>query len=92
MQIRADQLLCPVCKFAHLEFFPILHHMVCAFVGPSYDFVENETGYACPKCKRDIVSDDETCEVAGTSARCANCFKEMVVSLAIEAHDETNRA
>jgi predicted RNA-binding Zn-ribbon protein involved in translation (DUF1610 family) len=59
--------------------------MVCAFVGPSYDFVEKEAGYTCPKCRRDIVSGDETCEIVGASARCANCFKEMVVSPTIEA-------
>jgi predicted RNA-binding Zn-ribbon protein involved in translation (DUF1610 family) len=53
--------------------------MVCAFVGPSYDFDERQAGYSCPKCRRDIVSGDETCEIVGASARCAGCFKEMVV-------------
>jgi predicted RNA-binding Zn-ribbon protein involved in translation (DUF1610 family) len=54
--------------------------MVCAFVGPSYDFVEQAAGYACPKCQREISSGDETCEIVGTSAQCPNCFEEMVVS------------
>jgi len=85
VQIRADQSLCPVCKSARLELFPILHHMICAFVGPTYDFVEKEAGYTCPKCQRDIVSCDETCEIVGASARCADCFKEMVVSPTIDA-------
>lgn len=79
MQIRADQSHCPQCKAARLEFFPILHHMVCAFVGPSYDFIEQTAGYTCPKCQREILSGDETCEIVGASARCPTCFEEMVV-------------
>ena len=80
MQIGKDQSLCPVCKAASLEFFPIFHHMICAYVGPSYDFAETATAYTCPKCRRDIVSGDRTCEIVGTSARCLHCEGEMPVS------------
>jgi len=83
MQIRADQSLCPACEAGRLELFPVLHHMICAWVGPSYDFAETAAGYVCPKCRRDIVCGDETCEIVGTSARCASCFNEMVVSPAM---------
>jgi hypothetical protein len=79
MQIGADQSLCPVCE-ARLEFFPVLHHMICAYVGPAYDFIETSTGYGCPKCRRAIASSDETCEIVGTSARCVHCHSEIVVS------------
>jgi len=85
VQIEADQSYCPVCKAARLEGYPVLHHMICAFIGPSYDFVEKGAGYICPKCRRKIVSGDGTCEIVGASARCANCFSEMLVSPAAEA-------
>ena len=38
MQIEADQSVCPACGAEGLEIFPVLHHMMCAYVGPQYDF------------------------------------------------------
>jgi hypothetical protein len=38
MQIDADQSVCPACGADGLEFFPVFHHMICAYVGPEYDF------------------------------------------------------
>jgi predicted RNA-binding Zn-ribbon protein involved in translation (DUF1610 family) len=80
MQIEAEQAICPACGAAALERFPLLHHMLCAYVGPQYDFAPAAVGYVCPKCRRDIVSGDGACEIVGTSARCARCGREMVVS------------
>jgi DNA-directed RNA polymerase subunit RPC12/RpoP len=80
MQIQGDQSVCAACGAAELELFPVLHHMICAYVGPQYDFAANLTGYICPKCKRDIVSADQACEIVGTSARCTRCRKEMVLA------------
>ena len=79
MQIEADQSMCPACG-GGLDFFPVLHHMMCAYVGPEYDFVPSGKGYGCPKCRRPVVSGD--CEIVGTSAQCSRCHKEMVVSSA----------
>jgi predicted RNA-binding Zn-ribbon protein involved in translation (DUF1610 family) len=80
MQIEADQSLCPACGAEGLEIFPVLHHMMCAYVGPQYDFAPAAAGYTCPKCRRDVVSGDPACEIVGTSARCVRCGKETVVS------------
>ena len=80
MQIESDQTVCLACGAEGLEIVPVLHHMMCAYVGPQYDFVPAATGYTCPKCRRDIVSSDPACEIVGTSARCVRCRKEMVVS------------
>jgi predicted RNA-binding Zn-ribbon protein involved in translation (DUF1610 family) len=80
MQIRTDASICPVCNAAVLAFAPIFHHMICAYVGPAYDFAETAGGYVCPKCRRGILSGDQTCEIVGTSARCGNCGREMVAS------------
>jgi hypothetical protein len=79
MQIEANQSVCPGCGGA-LEFFSVLHHMVCAYVGPEYDFAPIATGYTCRKCQRGIVSGDQACEIVGTSARCVECRNEIVVS------------
>ena len=80
MQIEADRTVCPACGAAALMFFPVLHHMLWAYVGPDYDFIPAEAGYTCPKCRRSIVADDRACEIVGTSARCGACGREMMVS------------
>ena len=80
MQIEEDQSVCPACGTERLEIFPVLHHMMCAYVGPQYDFAPKLNRFTCPKCRRDIVSDDPACEIVGTSARCVRCRKEMMVS------------
>jgi Thaumarchaeal output domain 1 len=80
MQIERDQSVCPACGAEGLEIVPVLHHMMCAYVGPQYDFAATTDGYICPKCRRAIVANDLACEIVGTSARCVRCRKEMTVS------------
>ena len=80
MQIEMEQTVCPGCGAADLKFYPVFHHMICAYVGPQYDFLPAVAGYTCPKCLRDIVSDDHACEIVGTSALCLTCRLEMMVS------------
>jgi DNA-directed RNA polymerase subunit RPC12/RpoP len=80
MQIERERLTCPACGAEGLEFFPLMHHMMCAYVGPEYDFIPADAGYTCPKCRRAIVSGDSATEILGTSARCTRCRQEMVVS------------
>ena len=79
MQIDADQSLCPACG-GGLDFFPVFHHMMCAYVGPEYDFTPSSRRLQLPEMPRPIVSGDDACEIVGTSARCSRCNKEMVVS------------
>lgn len=78
VQIEGTQSICPACGAA-LAFSPVLHHMICAYVGPLYDFAAAPDGYTCPKCRREIGPSDEACEIVGESARCARCGKEMAV-------------
>ena len=80
MQIERDQSECPACGAAGLELYPLLHHMICAYVGPEYDFAPTADGFVCPKCRRGIVPNDPACEIVGTSARCVRCRSEAVVS------------
>jgi hypothetical protein len=85
LQIESDKSACPARGSAELEFYPVFHHMICAYVGPQYDFVAKAEGYTCPKCRRAIGSDDHTCEIVGMSARCRRCLKETMVSPAKSA-------
>ena len=80
MQIEDDLSICPGCGAGRLEFFPVLHHMICAYVGPQYDFDPAVAGYGCPKCRRNIVSGDPACEIVGTSARCLRCDEDRGVT------------
>jgi hypothetical protein len=79
MQIGPQDTICPACGAAALAFFPVLHHMLCAYVGPEYDFIPAPQGYLCPKCRRGIVSGDSACEIVAQSARCGQCNREMPV-------------
>jgi hypothetical protein len=54
--------------------------MICAYIGPRYDFPAAADGYTCPKCLRGIGSGDTTCEIVGTSARCGTCGTEAIVA------------
>ncbi|PZV34621.1 hypothetical protein [Mesorhizobium kowhaii] len=78
MQIEADQSVCPECGAARLVFSPVVHHMLCAYVGPQFDFAETPAGLTCPKCRRELRASEA--EIVETSARCANCHAEMMVS------------
>lgn len=79
MQIEANQSVCPLCG-TEVQTFPVLHHMICAYVGPAYDFGPEADGYPCPKCRRGISSDGSALEIVGQSARCPRCCNEMVMS------------
>jgi hypothetical protein len=80
MQMEWGRSACPACGAQRMEIVPILHHMICAYIGPQYDFAPAAAGYTCPKCRRDIVSGDKACEIVGTSARCGACGREVIVS------------
>ena len=74
---------CPACGSCEIEAAPIVHHLICAYVGPAYDF-ETQDGYACPKCLRALRDRDDAAEIVGDSARCRLCETEFVVP-----HDDT---
>ena len=78
MQIDAGETVCPACGAARLTFYPVIHHLVCAYIGPQYDFAAADGGLACPKCCRALTAADA--EILGTSARCEACQAEIVVS------------
>jgi hypothetical protein len=80
MQVDSGHSVCPSCQRTGLEYFPLLHHMICAYVGPQYDFASAAIGLTCPKCRRVIASGDRACEIVGVSARCSRCHAEMPVS------------
>ena len=63
----------------------MLHHMICAYVGPLYDFAATPGGCTCPKCRRDIVSGDQACEILGESAAMHTLLKMIGRAVASDA-------
>jgi DNA-directed RNA polymerase subunit RPC12/RpoP len=78
MEADAPPLQCPACRAHDLEASSIIHHLICAYVGPDYDFEFGE-GYRCPKCVRALHDHDRSAEIVGDSARCRLCGTEFVV-------------
>ena len=79
MQTEADQSTCPACG-GNVQTYPVLHHMICAYIGPVYDFAPQTDSYRCPKCLGTIISGSNACEIVGNSALCSRCYAEAVVS------------
>lgn len=63
-----------------LKISPVFHHMVCAYVGPEYDFDITADGPCCPKCRRVLRDEADDWEVTASSTRCPACEAEFVVS------------
>ncbi|WP_416797413.1 hypothetical protein [Ciceribacter azotifigens] len=80
MQIDEGQSICPECG-GRLETFPVIHHMLCAYIGPEYDFPGISEDRTCPKCRRKLVRGEA--EIVGDSARCLTCDRELVVFPAV---------
>jgi transcription elongation factor Elf1 len=78
MPSDAIRFTCPACGSSEVEATPIVHHLICAYVGPSYDF-EARDGHRCPKCLRALRDHDHAAEIVGESARCRLCETEFVV-------------
>ena len=78
MPSNAIRFACPACGSSETEAAPIVHHLICAYVGPSYDF-EAQHGHRCPKCLRTLRDHDDAAEIVGESARCRLCETEFVV-------------
>ncbi|WP_201834551.1 hypothetical protein [Microvirga zambiensis] len=78
MQPDPIRIVCPACGSSEIETAPIVHHLICAYVGPSYDF-ETTGGHRCPKCLRALRNHDRAAEIVGESARCRLCETEFIV-------------
>ena len=70
---------CRRCGAADVRTFNVLHHLVCAYVGPEYDFKLNENNVLiCPKCLCPLRTGDKDWEMMGRSYRCEACSYEDV--------------
>lgn len=74
MNIAGD-LKCPVCNSGKVTVVPIYHHMLCAYVGPSYDFMQALDRTFCPKCKRELLA--ANWEIVGDCFYCEDCSAEV---------------
>lgn len=58
--------------------FQVLHHLPCAYVGPSYDFVMSGGVFICPKCDISFTTSGRDGEVLGYALRCPTCGAEWL--------------
>lgn len=70
---------CRKCGSRTLSTHPVLHHFICAYVGPSYDFSPGERGALCPKCKRYLTLQGTDWEIVGDSNLCKDCEDERML-------------
>lgn len=70
---------CSHCHSNKLQHVEVIHHFLCAYVGPAYDFKPSPQGRACPKCARCIDLDVESWDIAGHCLLCNACGYEMAL-------------
>lgn len=68
---------CRTCGCEGLTRHPVIHHFLCAYVGPRYDFVMEEDALACPKCRLALSPAGDDNEIVGYSTRCPACGREF---------------
>lgn len=69
---------CPSCRSEAVAGHRVLHHFLCAYVGPEYDYAVDGDSTVCPKCRRALVAEGSDWETLGTSYRCDACGREFV--------------
>lgn len=67
-----------MCGCERVERSPVIHHFLCAYVGPGYDFMRKADEYFCPKCRLAIDKCGGDSEVIGYSLSCNDCGAEWV--------------
>ena len=70
---------CGKCGARSVEECPVLHHFLCAYVGPVYDFTSTQEGYTCPKCERLLTDGDADWEIVGDCSFCQSCGYERML-------------
>lgn len=72
---------CPKCESTDLVTENLIHHFVCAYVGPEHDFLSGDY-MVCPKCNRllrHIGVDYDKPSLIYNCRNCANLFQEPVM-------------
>jgi len=70
---------CTHCRSKRLRRVDVIHHYLCAYVGPKYDFEIIECELICPKCARRIDQAPDNWEVVGHSLFCEECRFEKTL-------------
>lgn len=72
---------CPKCESLDIETENLIHHFVCAYVGPEHDFISDDY-LVCPKCNRmlrHIGVDYDKPSVIYNCRNCSHTFQESVM-------------
>jgi len=71
--------ICGKCGSQSVEVHPVLHHFLCAYVGPEYDFAKTQNGFLCPKCRRVLADNNADWEILGDCSFCKFCSDEKML-------------
>lgn len=73
--------ICPKCHFEATFVEPVIHHFLCAYVGPTSDFAAYDDGACCPKCSHKISKTSDDWEPIGFSLTCRSCGHQSIASI-----------
>ena len=76
--LNENAAVCPKCGSDSVEAYSTLHHYLCSYVGPQYDFGIIDGVYKCPKCEMNLEREYEDWEVVGYCCKCDKCGAEFI--------------
>ena len=68
--------VCTKCASAHISSENLIHHFVCAYMGPEGDYVTQQ-GLVCPKCNRQLRHIGVDYDKPSVIYRCLDCRHEF---------------
>ena len=72
--------ICPKCASTNICLERVLHHFLCAYVGPTSDFVSQQSEFICPKCNLHLSDIANDWEAIGLSISCRSCGYQSIAS------------
>jgi rubredoxin len=69
---------CPSCGSERIDGYSTLHHYLCSYVGPQYDFGTVDDFFICPKCKMKLEKEYQDWEIVGFCNKCHACGYEFI--------------
>jgi hypothetical protein len=78
---------CVSCQSDKINAYPVIHHFLCAYIGPLYDFLKTPQGYQCPKCQRFLQKDEGSdWQNVGQVKQCQSCGDEQSIDKTIPSN------
>jgi hypothetical protein len=72
--------ICQKCPSEAIVIEPVIHHFLCAYVGPTTDFESHQESVICPKCNHALSKTSKDWEPIGFSITCRYCSNQSIAS------------